>query len=376
MESKNVDFINKILNNRATTAQDRERIVSLLLRDRDEKYVTKDELEKLIEGINKRSETVDKQEAIGISKKNVFYHTPLNMVKFLYQFSINDKFKWFTHNPDADLVFDYEKYVNDACSSYKDISKGINPSTWSNVLNFISGSDNPAKDFNNEDIKFRWKDMAKWCFEHKNKHPYYELVDDYKFERYVTLFKNTIEFRTDDSNWSFANRLEDFMYDKAINSQDFSLNFTDDFYSIGNSLRVYVDVRQLFSAIKEIGKWIVANKSKSNIVELSLKEDEDSFVFSIFHKNSFLSIDDEKLKGLSGDFHKVRNMLLNVADWGIDADVRNEAKRIICLDVKTEYKNEVVNNRNQNIIISNNMIENLQSKVGGVKHFIKLYKNK
>ena len=314
--------------------------------------------------------------SVPLKKEQIFHHSPQKMVDFLYQFSRNEDFKWFTHNPAEtdDMIFNYEVYITKAKENFKKISKGLNYLTLRNVRNFIFDTENAAKDFNNKDIKFRWKDLSKWCLEHKGKHPNYVLVDDYNFEHYINIFKNTIEFRTDDYRWSFANRVTEFICkEDVINCrQDININFTDEFFSIGNSLHVYVDVRQFFSAIKEIVRWIITNKSKSNEVEVSLEEHDDKYVFSIFHKNSFFSIDDNKLKGQDGDFPKVREMLLNVADWTIETDIKDKSVRVFCLDQNTEYINT---ESNVNKVKSDNRIEFLNSKVGGVKHLITLYKN-
>ena len=229
------------------------------------------------------------------------------------------------------------------------MSKGINSSTWNNVKNFILITDNDACDSYNRKIEFRWKDLSDWCFENKFKHPFNVLMGDYKFDKYIKIFKNTIEFRTDNSDLLFSNRVEDFMYDEAVSSDDIRIEFTDSFYNIGESLRVYIDVRQLFAALREIGKWVIGNKSKSSQLMISLEETADCYILEIFHKNSNMNIDNEKMKGLSGDFHKVRNMLLNVADLIIEADVKQTSKRIFCLDEKTEY--------NKNVVVSDNKIE-------------------
>ncbi len=359
-------FINGLLNNPNSTKQDRERIVELLLKERDKGFVTKEQVEQMILEFKG-----DGGGTIKYGSKH--FHDPKRMIGFLYQFSKNDSYKWFTHAPDAtNQDFDYEAYVENAKRGFQAIAKGINQYTWNNVYNFIFDTKDAAKDSFNNDIKIRWKDLKVWCMEHRFMHPYYELVDDYTFERYITIFKNTIEFRTDDNNMIFANRIEDFMYDFAIKSSDISLEFLDSFYSIGGSLRVYIDVRQLFTAFVEIGKWIVSNKSKSNKVEFSLDEAEDRYVFSIFHKGSFMNIDDEKLKGLSGDFHKIRNILLNVADWTIEADVKDSSLHIVCLDSQTEYN---LNDRKKATVSSANKLEAAQQKIGGVKHIITLYKN-
>jgi hypothetical protein len=368
MELNYNKFINSLLNNPSTSEKEKGKIVDLLLKERDKGFVTKEQVEQMIKEFNGGTSNP-------IKSNSKHFHNPKRMIDFLYQFSKNDSYKWFTHAPGANQDFDYETYVDNAKNGFQTIAKGINQYTWNNVYNFIFDTKSAAKDSYNNDIKIRWKNLMSWCKEHKFRHPYYELVDDYKFERYITIFKNTIEFRTDDSSMTFANRIEDFMYDHAINSPDISLEFSESFYSIGGSLRVYVDVRQLFTAFNEMSKWIVSNKGKSNKVEISLTETEDRYFFSIFHKGSYMSIDDEKLKGLSGDFHKIRNILLNVVDWTIEADVKGNPLQIVCLDSQTEYEHYEVNSRKKAIVSTANKLNAVQQEIGGVKHIVTLYKN-
>ncbi len=369
-------FINGLLNSNTFSKADKKRVVNLLLKEKIKGYMTEEQVRQLIEQYkftteDKVERMIEQKVGTGISSNNdkestdVFVHNPKNMVSFLSSFSKDDDLKWFTHDPDQpNFVFNYAKYVLNAKKSFDKKAKGINPSTWYNTKNFVFNTNEKAKDDYNRVIKFRWKDLEEWCVEHSSQHPFNTLVDDYKFSRYIEIFKNTIEFR---SKPKFSDRVEDFIYDVALNTPDIKLFFTDAFYSSGGQLSVYVDIRQLFAAIKEMGKWIVDNKSKGNKVEISVEENQDSFILTIFHINSYMNIGDEKLKGLSGDFHKVRNILLNVADWSIDADINNKPLHIECLGSTTKYTN--------NRIISENKIEPLSHKVNGVKHFIKLYKD-
>lgn len=370
------DFINGLLNNPSATKTDKERIVDLLLKEKDKGCLTEGQVRKIIEQYRFTTEEqvqrmIAQKDSTQVSPKNkkgqtnTFFHNPKNMVTFLYRFSKDDDLKWFTHDPEQPgFKFDYAQYIINAKKGFEEKAKGINPSTWYNVQNFIFDTKDDAKDYYDKVIKVRWKDMKKWCVEHGSQHPYDTLVDDYKFSRYIDIFKNTIEFRNIPK---FSDRLEDFISDIALYTPDIKTVFSDGFYSLGGQVRVFIDVRQLFFAIKEICKWIIENKSKGNRVEVCVEERPDSYVFSLFHINSYMNVDEEKLKGLSGDFHKVRNILLNVADWTIDADVNNESLHIVCLDGNTKYAN--------NKVISENRFESLPNKVNGVRHSITLYKN-
>ena len=136
-------------------------------------------------------------------------------------------------------------------------------------------------------------------------------------------------------------------------------------------MRIYCDINQLFNAVKQICEWIVLSKAKSNEVEINLTDSDEYYLFEIFHKNSYIPIchTDEKLKGLSGEFDKVRKMLLSVADWEIITTLKSKGQledyKIVCLDHNTELTENV---------LTPNKIELANQQVNGVKHLLKLYK--
>lgn len=361
------NFIEKLYNSPSATSQDKERIVKLLLSEREKGFVTEEKVRELIQSEMKKKGIEDSKQ----NGEKEFSHNPLNMVNFLYQFSVNDKFKWFTHAPDPTNPdpFNYLQYINIAKENYGKISYGVNTSTWSNVMNFIFDTDKPAMDAYGKKIDVCWKDMSEWCMANRNQHPYDVLIGDYRFERYIDIFKNAIQFRTDNDEYLFNKRVRKFLSEEAINDSDIKLSFSNDFRSIGSTVRTFIDVRQLFAFMKIIGKWIIENKSKGNRVEIAMVENDNSYTLTLLHVGSSLNLDNEKLNGLSGDFHKTRNILLNVADWTILADTENLGPIFItCLDNGTKNKKSEV--------ITKNQIKKATNTVGGVKHLITFYKNK
>ncbi len=353
------NFIEKLYTSPSSTPEDKARIVKLLLSEREKGFVTREDVEKMI---------AENSGKIIERKGDEFTHNPRKMVKFLYQFSINDNYKWFTHAPDPNMDFDYFKYVSDAEEQYNIISKSINTATWGNVKNFIFNTKIAPKDSLDKKIEYSWRDLSDWCLNNRNIHPYETLLGDYKFSHYIDIFKNTIEFRTDNPDYLFSNRLEDFFFDEVFTQGDINLIFSDDFYSVGGHVRAYLDIRQFFIAIREMSKWIISNKAKGHEVEIGLNESSDRYIFSIFHKGSYLNLDKEKMKGRSGDIEKVRNVLLNVADWTILSDTSTMGPLSIkCLCEQTKNVGSKVN--------SDNIIDELPDKVGGVKHLITFYKN-
>lgn len=321
----------------------------------------------------------DQKEEYEISGK-VGKHNPRKMVSFLYQFSCNDKLKWFTHDPEGMNQFCYDTYIQSAQEEIKTISQGVNTETIINVKNFLFDTNYNAKDSFDREIKGRWKDLSEWCSTHPNEHPYNVLVKDKLFSRYIMDFKNTIEFRTDDPSMLFFIRIKDYLRKVALASPDIAITYTDSFYSIGECLRTFIDIRQLFKALALIGDWIKKYKSRSPNVELSLSENIDSYTLSIFHVGSYLDNIEEKLKGEDGDIHKLRNILLNVADlsWEVDQKITESgkpkyiSKRIVYLDSESKY----LQNKNGTKVNCPAKIEALSTLIGGVKYLIKFYKNK
>ena len=300
-------------------------------------------------------------------------HSPKTMVKFLYRFTIDEKFKWFTHNPEGlKTDFDYKREVETAVKEYKNATGwNINNRTYHNVKNFIINTGEKSKTdlYGKGKIGFSWRDLEKWCEEHPNIHPYNAELKGNLFKKYINQFKQIIQFRTDETDLTFNIRVRKLIRD--LLGVDFDPLFTDSFSEVGQSVSIFCDINLLFNAIKQIIEWIVLNKAKSNEVEINLENLEGYYLLEIFHKNSYMSISpkDEKMKGLSGDFDKTRKMLFSVADWEIISQVKSiglvENYKIWCLDESTE----LIDN-----ILTPNRIEKINEKVNGVKHLLKLYK--
>lgn len=309
----------------------------------------------------------------GISSKQK-KHSPKTMVKFLYNFSIGEKFKWFTHNLEGLQPFNYQEYIHNANQDYN-LATGwnINNVTYHNVKNFIfnTGDGNKTNIYGIGNIQFSWRDVEKWCKEHPNEHPYNADLDGHLFKNYINQFKHIIEFRTDDADLTFNIRVRKLI--RGTLGVDFKPHFTKAFNEIGQSIKLFCDINLLFSAIKQILEWIQLNKGKSSQVVINLEDSEEFYCLEIIHEGSYLSTisSDIKLHGLSGDFDKVRKMLFSVADWEIIAKLKDHEKtencKIICLDEHTA----LIDNLMTPNIITLNPVE-----VNYVKHTLKLYKTK
>ena len=334
----------------------------------------KKDLSELIARDLKGSERA-KSKTIGKSKR----HSPKETISFLYQFSKSEFFKWFTHDPEQTSI-DYVKNYAIAEPRLQFVANklSLNSQTYVNIKNFICKTDFSPLDAYGDKIPFSWRDAILWVMKNPGRNPFIECEFNGKpFREYVASFKNAIEFRTDDEGMRFGLRLTDFLYNHCDLSHEITgrLDFIDESVDvIGCSLRAYVDVRMLFSALRQIVKWIDEKRAISRIATVSLEASPDSYTLQIYHKGSVLDIDNQKIKGLDGDFKKVRDYLFCVADWTIEADRRYDGKNspvcIECLNADTEGFVD-----DQGLHLSENKVNSLKEPVGGVKHHIKFYKN-
>ena len=93
----------------------------------------------------------------------------------------------------------------------------------------------------------------------------------------------------------------------------------------------------------------------------------------ILHKNSYFQTEpySSKFNGSAGTIEILRKYWFSIVDWNIEADClydgKTEAYNFICLNENTD----LTDNK-----LTGNIIEKLDSNVGGVKHTIKIYKTK
>ncbi len=387
MSTNKIDFINDLLSSKKIKIEEKNKILELTKNELNNFESENSEIKKRIDNIEVKIKELENistsEQPISENKPSsnkvlkLKKHSPKTMVKFLYSFSIDEKFKWFTHSPDGLITeFEYNTYVDKANQEYN-ITTGwnINNGTYYNVKNFIinTGEDKKTNIYGKGNINFSWRDVEKWCSDHPNTHPYNAELNGDLFKKYINQFKQIIEFRTDDSDLTFNIRVRKLI--RNLLGADFSPIFTNSFNEIGQSVKIFCDINLLFNAIKQITEWIVLNKAKSNDVEINLVASEEYFQLEIFHKNSYISIspNNEKLNGLSGDFDKTRKMLFSIADWEILTTIKNnglaEDYKIVCLNADTELIDNVLTpNRIEKTNNNNNNNNN------GVKHILKLYK--
>lgn len=366
-------FINNIIDLSVKKNVDdntRKRLINLISAEVDKTEVVEKGLIKRVELIEaKLNGTVYPTE----KKENKKKHSPKKMVVFLQKFSKDEQFKWFTHDPEIIITsFDYNEYINSADKEFKNITGwDINNLTFGNVRNFIFNTEYDCCLLENEIIKFTWKDVGKWCVKHPNTHPFMAEIDGEIFKKYIDQFKNIIEFRPENRWNTFDRQFRNLINKKG--SVDLNITYIneDDFVEIGKSLSVYIDVRLFFTSLGQIFEWINSNKSKSNEVEISIFNRKELYELNIFHRNSYFSFEptSDKLKGLNGDFNKIRKMLFSVVDWDVFASFKfeniAEDFKISCLNNDTELDNKS---------LSPTEITKIKEPINGIKHIFKIYK--
>lgn len=305
-------------------------------------------------------------------------HSPREHVTFLYEtFSKDDTLKWFVHSPDIQ-EFDYEQQMKAAKALFqvRERYKNLNPRTWMLAYNYVLSKDGYWVNYEGKRINHNWRspELSDWCSANKGKHPAAKeyglrFKDGSSFENVVREFKHSIRFRTDDRNLIFYKRIKSIV--RKYLSQDFKIGYSEILRSC--DVDTYIDVGRLLAAITKILSWISDNKAKGGDVCMDYLEDDNTISLIIFHKDSYLSIADNKLEGLSGDWSEVRSLLFSIADWKMLADRGNGGSiAISCLDENTNAK-EV--NAKFVVVTPNSVSEPDNTPIGGIKHIITMYKN-
>lgn len=369
-------FITDILDysiRRKIDEKTKEKLINLISKEFEKTGIVETEIIERLEQIEKsilNPPTCEK-------KTNTTYHSPIQMVRFLNKFSKDDKFKWFTHDPESiQQEFNYENYILEAKKYYpKEIN--FNFLTYSNIKQFlfevIDGKGLRRKCYANDGpLKYTWPDVREWCKNNPNTHPFFAQIGDELFSKYINQFKHIIEFRPDIPDLTFHKRTKDFIRKKL--GADFQKTFTNEFDVLGIPLSIYIDTNLFYQGLTQILNWINDNKAKSNKVSFNIIKNDEYYQLEIFHVESYYSYnpDNVKLLGQQGDFEKARKFLFCVADWDIEASflINNTRSnyRISCLNSET-----FLENKNKIQTMSINTIDKLNYEVGGVKHILKLY---
>ena len=365
MSKDKYDFIHELLSHKKLTQEQKEQILSLgakeLKNDKELGNVLEERVARLEKIVN--NETPEKPTDF------IKFHKPKDMIKFLYQFSSEEEFKWFTHEPDLKI-----NEIN-FLSKIDNIKKikfpfNLNYSTILFIKSFFL-KDEKLSVFYPEfstDLTYSHEKVLSEIL--KGINPFDIVINQVSFVDIINKFKHTIEFRLDNLKYSFVTLFMDFISSKI--SVDFNEKYTDDFLKVSKVLTTYIDVNNFFRGIYILIEWINKYKSLSNELIIDLKEENDYYLLILLHKGSKIYHDpfSLKLNGLGGDFDTLRKYWFSVVDFFIEADFSENKMpyQIICLNKETHLT--FTNPR-----LSENKIVPLQECVGGVKYLIKIYKN-
>lgn len=366
MSKDKYDFIQEILSNKKLSQKQKEQILSL-----GAKEIMKDkELGVVLEERVARLEKIVNNEPPEKPKELIKFHKPNDMIKFLYQFSSEEEYKWFTHEPD--LKINKINYLI-KIENFKKIKFpfNLNYSTILFIKSFFLKDEKLNVFFPDFSTDLTYSNERVLSKILKGINPFDIVINQVSFIDTINKFKHAIEFRLDNPKYSFVTLFMDFITNKI--SVDFNEKYTVDFLKNSKSLTTYIDVNNFFRGIYILIEWVNKYKSLSNELIIDLKEENDYFLLILLHKGSKINQNpfSPKLNGLGGDFDTLRKYWFSVVDFEIEADFseNNKSYHIICLNNETQLTFT-------NPKLSENRIIPLNDSVGGVKYLIKIYKNK
>ncbi len=370
MQMDKYEFILDLLHNNKLTLAQKEEVLQLASKEIKYDFDIGNKLEFRITRIEK--EIFKENSKTRLEKK----HAPREMVAFLFQFSINEKFKWFTHKADqrAERI-NYMGLLKQADKHFRELNyQNLNIATIEFIKKFILKNELKIK-FPEYESKWTYGNKLIQEYINHGMNPFEIKLDNVYFSEVIDRFKRAIEFRHDNLDYKFNRLFRDFITDYL--PIDFSEEYKSNFDISAQQLSTYIDVNNFFRGLEIIMKWIENYKSKSNKVIFNLIEKVDFYELEIFHVGSYFSAspDSNKVKGQSGDLDRLRKYWFSIVDLIIYADfyAENQLKgyKINCLTQNTKM---VINSPSYSL--SENEVSFQNKKVGGIKYLIMIYKNK
>lgn len=379
MAKDKYDFIQEILEDKKLTPAQRERVFELTkVEIQKDGHLGKD-LEQRISVIEQKikSDFNNSADSTRNSNRSLKKHRPKEMVKFLYNFSQNDSFKWFTHKPDSTNI-DYSVIFIEIEKKLKDLgTSNLNLKTVSFVKDFLQSEGKLKIEFPESfesEMTYGNKEVQKQLFESQN--PFRIEINGKYFSDVINRFKNSIEFRLGSEEYPFKKYLKKFIKQKL--GVDFvnNLVFTESFNNLSQSLNLFIDVNNLYRGIEKVLEWILKYKSFSTNVIIDMEEEKEYYELIIFHKDSFIERNPENSKfiGNSGDLQTVRKYLFSIVDFRLEADLltRGEKRSFDFLFLSNEAEMYI---EPGNVFFSESIKRQLNDSVGGVKYKFRMYKN-
>ena len=323
-------FISELLNNPSTTKDDRERIVKLLLKERDKGFVTEEQVVELIKSystqlteVSSNDETRSVDSAVSVLPK---YKSPKDTHDFLLAFNQDPILKYTCHNIDDEEVineinkecnvteYDFEKHLKIIHDHFDQLRK--NAFVDYRVLNLISAYltgkkiKGESSDWSSLNIKENWncEQLHKWSKDnpaivpnpgeniaYSMRNSGFELQNIYishlngdriiDFSGLVLYFKSLFHIKADNSLKDillYTNRCEEML-------KNCDISFADDFF---DNIELFANVDGIVQAYKRILRICIEYAKKHGLgkpqIRLSFYDDtnEGKKILCIHHLNT------------------------------------------------------------------------------------------
>lgn len=274
-------------------------------------------------------------------------HNPKELIALLKKFSVNDSaLKYTTHSwdagRDANMFKDLTEFLSIAKNQYNEFSFQLNSlsrNLHGKINSFLFNKDiaesgwgdpNPAKR-----IRFGWSspELTEACNLDASLNPEDFIIPGkyqiqragktlQKFKHVIDVFKNEIEIR--DENSALLNLI-------LQKHDNYLISFSDPKVSNLENKTFYTDIQWLSKALDLIFEGIQKYPQHPDVEYYVEDNGNDSIVLNILHRNSFktgLSIHDDKLNLMRGDFSTIKDKLRNLCDWSIESQFAEGFYRI------------------------------------------------
>lgn len=326
-------FISGLLSNPSTTKEDRERIVGLLLKERDKGFVTEEQVVQIIRRYTGSEDSKGKVNQIksadtinnDSSVDDIKYKSPKDTHDFLVAYNQDSILKYTCHNiDDEDVIneinkecgvaeYDYDKHLQIIQDHFNLLKKGryIHYRILNLISAYLTGKTikGDASEWSSSNVQENWASvqLKEWAGNNphvvpnpddniasKYRNSGYKLTKPYKssltglpitkFSQSVLYFKSLFHIKEDNSLKSiieYVNKVENYK------ERNIDITFDEGFLE-KTELFAYVDALvQAYKAIIKICSNYANNSGLGNPqIKLSFYEDTDKKCFCIHHINT------------------------------------------------------------------------------------------
>lgn len=357
-----ITFITELLNSKKIEASQKERLFMLTANELKKSNETDEKILAEIDSIKKQLANFDERKEVNLENENRQldnlldnnYMSPKDLKDFLIEYNQNDILKYTCHLIDGDALikinsltkteeYDFKKHLKiinkeffNLVSKYKEkINKNIHGLIGEYLNNYSKNG------WSSDKIKITWSslELLEWAKLNPGKCPNPDptlnsIPFNFKpfkinnqqtrvqnFNDIVLHFKSLFHIRRDNSLKSAI---------ELVNNNYFSEIDDIDCSGIRENIEFFTDIDKVKQAYKKIIEMCNEFQNKINpavrpFFSLSLKEDNDTIVFSIHHKNSIFGKTSKNTISREGEkITKLMNLINGVCDLSLKADFGNE----------------------------------------------------